>query len=331
MRILKMLGAGAVKIEEAPDPVPGPGEVVIKTAISAICGSEMHTYRESGDPAGNGGHEAAGIVAAIGQGVTSLKIGQRVGVSAVVGCGHCDYCAKGQYTWCKSFRGYANMHAERFLTAARACHVLPDDIAWEVGVLITGDGFGVPYHTSTKIIAPETRTVAIFGAGPIGLGNVLMQKYLGRRVIAVDISPFRLQAAKKLGAMDLLNPKETDVVAKIRELTDGDGADVCIEAAGRSETALNCFAAVRTAGLVIFNGEQGALPISPSDQFIRRDITAKGAWFYHFSEFKGMLARVRDGLQVGSLISDRVPFADASTAFAKFAAGETAKVALLYP
>jgi threonine 3-dehydrogenase len=146
----------------------------------------------------------------------------------------------------------------------------------------------------------------------------------------VDVSPFRLDLARKLGASVALSPKKTDVVVKIHELTDGNGADVCIEAAGRPETALNCFAAVRTAGLVIFNGEQGALPISPSEHFIRRDITAKGAWFYHFSEFKEMLALVRKGLDAGSLISDRYPLEDAACAFARFAAGETAKVVLCY-
>jgi threonine dehydrogenase-like Zn-dependent dehydrogenase len=330
MRILRPHGKGVIKIEEVPDPGPGPGEVVVKTAVSAICGSELHSYRGDGEPTGNGGHEAAGTVSALGQGVSTLKIGQRVGVSAVAGCGKCGYCAKGQYTWCKSRRGYGSMHAERFLAAANACHPLPDDIPWDVGVLITGDGLGVPYHTSTKITSPETQTIAVFGAGPIGLGNILMQKYLGRRVIAVDVSPFRLDLARKLGASVALSPKKTDVVVKIHELTDGNGADVCIEAAGRPETALNCFAAVRTAGLVIFNGEQGALPISPSEHFIRRDITAKGAWFYHFSEFKEMLALVRKGLDAGSLISDRYPLEDAACAFARFAAGETAKVVLCY-
>ena len=330
MRIVRTYGKGVIKIEEAPDPVPGPGEVVVQTVVSAICGSELHSYRGNGDATGNGGHEAAGTVLALGQGVSTLKVGQRVGVSAVAGCGQCGYCAKGQYTWCKALRGYGNMHAERFLAAANACHVLPDDIPWEVGVLITGDGLGVPYHTSTKITSSETRTIAVFGAGPIGLGNVLMEHYLGRRIIAVDVSPCRLELAKKFGAWMALNPKEMDVVARIRELTDGNGADVCIEAAGRPETALNCFAAVRTAGLVIFNGEQGALPISPSDHFIRRDITAKGAWFYHFSEFKDMLALVRKGFAAGTLISDRYPFESAAAAFAKFAAGETAKVVLHY-
>ena len=114
-------------------------------------------------------------------------------------------------------------------------------------------------------------------------------------------------------------------------LTGGAGADACIEAAGRPETALACFAAVRTAGTVVFNGEQGALPLSPSDHFIRRDITAIGSWFYHFSEFGQMLALYRNGLRVRDLISHRYPITEAAAAFEKFSSGQSGKVILGYP
>ena len=330
MRIVRLAGKGIVKVVEAPDPVPGPGEVLVQTAVSAICGSELHSYRGDGIQQGNSGHEAAGVIVKLGEGVSNWKIGQRVGVSAISGCGDCAYCAKRQYTWCPKFKFHGSMHAERFLAAANACHPLPADVAWEAGVLLTGDGLGVPYHTSTKIASPEIRTVAVFGVGPIGLGNVLMQTHLGRRVIAVDVSATRLAMAKKLGAGDVVNAREVDSVAQVRALTGSAGADACIEAAGRPETALACFAAVRTAGTVVFNGEQGAFPISPSDQFIRRDITAVGAWFYHFSEFGPMMDLYRNGLRVLDLISHRYPIGEANAAFEKFSSGQSGKVLLDY-
>ena len=118
-------------------------------------------------------------------------------------------------------------------------------------------------------------------------------------------------------------------MSKIRDLTAG-GADVCIEAAGHPETALACFAAVRTGGTVVFNGEQSAVPLSPSDHFIRRDITAVGAWFYHFSEYPAMLACYRQGLRLRELITDQLPFTEAAAAYARFAAGQTGKVLLRY-
>ena len=330
MRSLKYEGQGKISIVEAPDPTPGVGEVVIKTVYSAICGSELHTYRGEGSPQGNSGHEAVGIVAQLGEGVTNLVVGQRVGVSCIAGCGACPYCLKGQYTWCRQYRFYGSMHAEKFIASANACHSLPDDIAWEAGVLLTGDGIGVPYHTSKKIASPDIQTVAILGVGPIGLGNVLMQSYLGRRVIAVDLSETRINIAKDLGADSAVNASQENTVERILALTGGTGADVCIEAAGEPETALECFAAVRTAGTVVFNGEQKALPISPSDHFIRRDITAVGSWFYHFSEFAGMLNLYRNGLQIENLITDKFAFTDAAAAYTKFAAREAGKVLLAY-
>ncbi len=330
MRTLKMDGEGRVRLVDQADPVPGPGEVLIETVFSALCGSELHAYRGEGVPEGNIGHEAVGTVVEVGLNVSGLKVGTRVGASAIAGCGRCSYCEKKQYTWCPEFRFYGSMHAERFLAAADACYPLPDDVPWDAGVLLTGDGLGVPYHTSFKIASPDVQTVAVFGVGPVGLGNVLMQTWLGRRVIAIDINAARLETARQLGAVDVVDATEGDPVALVRELCGGSGPDVCIEAAGRPETALACFNAVRTAGTVVFNGEQGALSLSPSDQFIRRDITAVGSWFYHFCEIDGMVDLFRNGFPVTDLISHRISFTEASKAFDTFASGQSAKVLLAF-
>ena len=329
MKIAHYAGNGAIQVVEGPEPVPGPGEVVVQTAVSAICGSELHSYRGAAQT-GNGGHEAAGTIAALGEGVEGLKTGQRVGVSCISGCGKCAYCLQGQYTYCSGVKFYGNMHAEYFLASAIACHPLPEDVSWEAGVLLSGDGLGVPYHTYVKIASPEIKTVAVLGVGPIGLGNTLMQAHMGRRVIAVDLSPYRLELAKRLGASDVVNAAQEDITARLRDLTGGVGPDVCIEAAGQPETALACFNAVRTAGVVVFNGEQGPLPISPSAQFIRRDIRAVGSWFYHFSEFPQMLNLYRSGLRLEELISHHFGLADADAAYRQFSSRQSGKVTLKY-
>lgn len=332
MKRIEFCGNSKVRLIDVPDLEPAPGEVVVRTAASAICGSEFGTLRGDGIAGGNPGHEASGTVMGLGEGVDCLAVGDRVGVSAIVGCGECDYCARGQYTWCNSFRFFPNMHAEQFVIAANACHHLPDDLDWDVATLLTGDGLGVPYHTSTKIADPEITTIAVFGLGPIGLGNVLLQSFLGRRVLAVDVNPTRLAFAEMLGATTTLNAaSDTSVVEQIREATWGEGADVAIEAAGRPETAKQCFAAVRKGGTVVFNGEQPAVELSPSNDFIRRDITAVGAWFYHFCEFPGMLALYHDGLCVQDLISHRFGVEQAEEAYRAATAGETAKALFVYP
>jgi len=329
MNSVRFAGHGKIEIVEVPRPVPGQGEVLVKTVVSAICGSELPCYRNDG-MAGNGGHEAAGIITELGNGVAGLSIGDRVGVSAISGCGHCEYCEKLQYTWCKNRAFHGNMHAEYFLAAANGCHILPPDINWNTGVLISGDGMGVPYHTSTKIIASDVQIVAIFGAGPIGLGNIMLESRLGRKTIAVDISPARLKFAEQFGAVLTLNPTQCDAIAEIKKYTSGNGADIGIEAAGIKSTALNCFDAVKTGGQVIFNGEQGEVPLSISDCFIRRDITATGSWFYHFGEYDRMLEMCRNGFQAQELISAEFPFEKAAEAYALFASGKSAKVVLKY-
>ena len=331
MKIVHQIGNSQIVIEDAPVPKPGPGEVLIKTAVSALCGSEMHTWRGEGKSFGNLGHEAAGVVVELGEDVDKLRPGQRVGVSAIVGCGACEYCCAGKYTWCDHFTFHSDMHAEYFVIPERGCHLLPEDISWGTGVLITGDGLGVPYHTSTKIAEEQIETIAIFGLGPIGLGNVLVQSHLGRRVIGIDRSPARLELARKLGAAELIAADEDkDVPTIIKESTNGHGADVAIEAAGIPVTARMCFATVCKGGRVIFNGEQPALPLSPSDDFIRRDITATGSWFYHFAEYTKMLELARGGLPVADLITHRYPLIDAAEGYHAMQNGISGKVLLVY-
>ncbi|MBT3374912.1 MAG: zinc-binding dehydrogenase [Lentisphaerae bacterium] len=331
MTRIEFLGSSKLQLIDVPDLVPGSGEVVVRTAASAICGSELGTFRGVGMSGGNPGHEAVGTIAVLGEGVDCLKVGDRVGVSAIAGCGSCDYCAAGQYTWCNAFRFFPNMHAEQFTAAANACHPLPDDLDWDVATLLTGDGLGVPYHTSAKIADPAIKTVAVFGLGPIGLGNVLLQSFLGRRVLGVDINPTRRRFAEELGAEAVFDAAADDpVVEQIREATGGIGADVAIEAAGRPETAKQCFPAVRKGGTVVFNGEQPAVELSPSDDFIRRDITAVGAWFYHFCEFPAMLELYRSGLRVGDLISHRFGISEAQEAYRVASEGEAAKALFVY-
>ncbi|MFH1569709.1 MAG: zinc-binding dehydrogenase [Gemmatimonadota bacterium] len=329
MRSVRLDGDSKVRVVEAPEPAPGPGQVVVRALVSALCGSELKGYRGTGASDGNSGHEGMGVVHAVGEGVTAVAVGDRVGVSAIAGCGRpaCPQCQRGQSTWCPDRAYFGSMHAEYFLTRATACLPVPEDVPDEAAVLLAGDGLGVPYHTSRKL-AEGTRTVAVFGLGPVGLGNVLLQAHLGREVIGVDLQPYRLDRARQLGAAAAVHAGEEDAVAAVLEHTGGAGADVAIEAAGRVETARQCFAAVRTAGTVVFNGEQPSLEVSPSEDFIRRDITAVGSWFFHVGEFAAMLELYRGGLRVADLVSHVVPLAEAAAAYDLFASGATAKVLL---
>ncbi len=322
-----MTGAATSRVIEAAPPQPGPGEVLIETARSAICGSEMKTYRGAGMAGGNGGHEAVGLIIELGDGVADSWRGRRVGVSAVVGCGDCDECGRGRFTWCKSASSRSRMHAERFVVAARCCSPLPDDLPWDEATLLTGDGMGVPWHTAKKIDRADIETIVVMGLGPIGLGNVLMQAHLGRRVIGVDIIDYRVDFARALGAEVSLKADET-LVERIMDLTQGEGADVVIDCAGQRASVANSFQTVRRGGIVVFNGESMDEMLAPSRDFNRREIWAVGCWYYFMSEAPEMFALWRNGLDVARMISHRFPLAEGPAAFQLFDEGQTGKVLL---
>ena len=302
MKLLEMTGGGASRIIDAAPPQPAPGEVIIQTARSAICGSEMKSYRGAGKAGGNTGHEAVGTILELGAGVTGLARGQRVGVSAVVGCGGCGECQRGQYTWCKAAKSRSQMHAEQFAIDARACSPLPDDLPWDEATLLTGDGMGVPWHTAKKIDRADINTIVVMGLGPIGLGNALMQAHLGRRVIGVDIIDYRVRFARRLGAEAALKADET-LIDRIMDLTNGEGADVVIDCAGQRASVANSFLAVRRGGIVVFNGESMEELLAPSRDFNRREIWAVGCWYYFMSEVPEMFALWRNGLDVAKMIT----------------------------
>jgi propanol-preferring alcohol dehydrogenase len=334
MRRLRVSGRGQVAVEDVPLPQPKAGEVLVKTVFSAVCGSELKAYEGDGFPEGNVGHEACGTVVALGDGVgIALALGDRVGLSAIVGCGACEECDAGRYTWCAHFTFHPQMHAEYIAIPAHGCHRLPEDVPFDVGVLISGDGFGVPYHTSRRFPEPTGgQSVAIFGLGPIGLGSVIMHRWLGRTVIAVDRAPERLALAESLGADHCLSATVSgdEITRRIRTITNGRGCDSAIEAAGVPATVHAGLAAVRRGGTVFLNGEQPALPISPSDDLIRRDIALVGSWFYHFHEFNGMLRDFRAGLPVARLVSHRLPLEQAGEAYRLMRAGRSGKILLTY-
>lgn len=327
MSLVRFLGKGRVVVEPQAMLTPGLGQVLVRVEASALCGSEMHAYRgAAAHTTGNPGHEAAGVVVDA-NGSKLVQEGDRVGLSAVQGCGKCPECAAGRSTYCPNLAVGSCWHAGYLVCRDNACVPLPEDISWEIGVLLSGDGLGVPYHSSRRTAPRPGETVAVFGCGPVGLGNVLLYSFLGCRVIAVDLSATRRAFAEQMGAAETVDGAG-EVAEEIFRLTGGRGAEICLECAGRPETAALALQVVATAGRVMFLGEQPRIEISPSRDLIRRDITLMGSWFYHFGEHPEMLRLYRDGLPVERLITHRFPRSEAAEAYRLFAAGETGKVIL---
>jgi threonine dehydrogenase-like Zn-dependent dehydrogenase len=320
-----LLGNSTVQVEEFPDPVPGEGQVLVRVKASGICGSEMHGFKGPNANAMNSGHECAGEVVEAADAL-DLGPGDRVGISGVWGCGECEWCDKGQHTYCDNRGFIAGTHSELVAAPEHMCYVLPDDMPFDVGVLVTGDGLGVPYHGNTHDPTRGGDVVAVIGLGPIGLGHVLVQAHYGARVIGLDLAPRRLGLARELGAAHAVNVDEGDPVEAVRELTQGMMCDKVIEAVGRQETLS---LGPRLAGkgkTVIVCGEQGKAEISPGEDLIRRDIALRGTWFYHFCEIPDMIRLWRRGLAIDKLITHRLPLSEAQQGYDLMAAGESGKV-----
>ena len=324
---VQLLGNEEVIVKEYPEPMLDGNKVLIQIKASGICGSEMHSYRSPNPQLFNAGHEVAGVVIDAGKS-TRLKVGDRVGIHAAWGCGDCRWCAVGQYTFCDNLTICLGTHAERIAAPEHLCLKLPEDIAFDVGVLLTGDGFGVPYHVSQRLNTKGGDFVCIVGAGPVGLGNTIVQSFLGAEVIVVDINDYRLSLAKAAGAAHTINSQGVEPLDSVTEITHGMLADKCIEAAGRPETLKLALELVGKAGTVMCVGEQGETPISPSRDLIRWDITLMGSSFYHYAEYPAMLDLYRRGLPIGQMITDHFPLVQAQAAFSKFANGQAGKVML---
>jgi threonine dehydrogenase-like Zn-dependent dehydrogenase len=324
---VKILGREQVAVRDFPMPASHPDRVLIQVKASGICGSEMGAYRRDAEHPSNGGHEVVGVVVEPGD-ATRIRAGDHVGVHAVWGCGECEWCAAGQYTYCPDLRHSGGAHAQFVSAPEHVCLRLPEDVPWDDGVLVTGDGMGVPYRVSQRLATAGGETVCIVGAGPVGLGNAIVQSYLGAEVIAVDVNPYRLELARACGATHTINASETDPVEAVRDITSGLGADTCIEAAGAPETFRVALRAVRKAGVVMVVGEQPRVEINPSADLIHRDVSVMGSLYYHYSDYPAMLDLYRRGLPIGTMITHHFPLTDAAEAFKTFAEGRAGKVVL---
>lgn len=323
------VGNSKVEVREFPDPVPQPGEALVRMAVSAICGSELHSYRgRNGSHGSVPGHEMAGEVVAV-NGTRHVSVGDRVVLQIMVGCGHCYYCSQSDFEHCENMAYLMGGHAELIAAPEMCCLPLPDDVNWERGVLLGGDTIGTTYRTLHRLRVSAFDVAAVMGCGPIGLGMLAVLRYLGVRAIAVDLSPYRRDLARRLGAWQVIDPEAGDPSEAILDLTGGVGVDVALDCSPAQATLTAALNSVRKFGRVGFVGEKGESVIHPSDHFIRKEIEAVGSWYYNAADYAEILELYRRGLDVDDLVTHRFPLAQADEAFATFASGESGKVLIV--
>jgi len=263
-------GPGEKSWEEVPDPkIADDGDAIVRITTTTICGTDLHILKGDVPAVTDGrilGHEAVGTVTEVGAGVKTVRPGDRVLVSCITACGRCRYCREGMYGQCLDGGGWILGHridgtqAEyvRVPFADNSTYPVPAGVTDEE-VLMLADILPTGYEVG--VLNGRVRpadTVAIVGAGPVGLAAVLGAKlHSPSHVVAIDLATGRLDAAKQFGADILINSGEDDPVARVMELTEGLGADVAIEAVGIPETFELCARLVRAGGHVANVGVHG--------------------------------------------------------------------------
>jgi 6-hydroxycyclohex-1-ene-1-carbonyl-CoA dehydrogenase len=310
--------------KEMPTPAPGPGEVLVKVAACGVCHTDLH-YIEHGVPTFMSpplilGHETSGTVAALGDEVSELKVGQRVLVPAVVTCGKCRLCRAGKENICESMIMFGNhvhgAYAEYVVAPAKDIFVLPEAIPLEEGAVIA-DAISTPYHAVVnrgRVRAGDV--VVIFGCGGVGINAVQVATACGAHVIAVDVAEQKLEWAKQFGAYATVNAAGDDKVAKaIRKLTGG-GADVVFEAIGKPETIQSAFDCVRPGGRLVVIGYTD-LPVELSAAKIMfREMEVVGSLGCRLVDYPRIMQLCSEGkLKVRPLVTHRFPLAEIEQAF----------------
>lgn len=274
-------GQEKVGMGEIPYPdEPGPGQALVRMTLTTLCGSDMHIVDEMPVPAGVPmGHEAVGVVEAVGAGVTAFTAGDRVAVSCLVCCGSCPRCMEGDHSVCQTFGAPGNLlfgaQGEFFLVngAQTTMAKIPDRLTDEQ-VLFTTDIMSTGFAGLERANIRPGDKVAIFAQGPVGLCATAGARTLGAGlVIAVEGVPERQAMAKRMGADVVLEPE--GAVSKIMELTGNRGVDIAVEALGHQNTFEACCAVTRLGGTVSNLGVYGAFPtltLPTSGSFIHRRI-----------------------------------------------------------
>jgi L-iditol 2-dehydrogenase len=332
MKALLLSQYKQLEIADLPEPQPGPGEVLIRVAACGICGSDVHGYDGSSGrriPPIVMGHEAAGIVAALGDGVTNLSVNDRVTFDSTVYCGACAPCRRGEVNLCDnrqvlgvSCADYrrAGAFAEYVAVPSRIVYRLPDNLSFAEAAML--EAVAVAIHAvSLAQIFPESSALVV-GAGMIGLLTAQALRAAGcSRVFVADIDSSRLRLAQDMGATAVLSA-ETDVVAQVLQLTGGIGVDVAVEAVGRTETVTAAVESVRKGGTVVLVGNISPEITLPLQKVVTRQIRLQGSCASSGEYPRAMELLITGKIKVKPLITAIAPLADGPQWFERLHARE---------
>jgi len=311
-----------IRVEQVQEPQVSSGQIKVKVEWAGICGSDLHIYLHGlsmeahpltgQKPPLTMGHEFSGTIVGVGDGVTRHRIGERVSIEPLIYCGECYACKRGYYNQCSKV-GFVGINrdggfAEYVIVDENMVHSLPDQVSFEEGALVEPTAVSLYAVRESKLKPGDS--VAIFGAGPIGLLTLLSVKAAGAtQIIVIDLSEVRLKKAKELGATAVIEGQRDDIAATIHQLTNG-GVSVAYECAGVQPTMTNAVASVKQGGQVMAIANF-AKPVSIDMgqlMFKAADITSTLAYRHIFPEVIELIATGR--LDVKQVITKKIDLDD---------------------
>ena len=328
-------GLDDVVVETVPEPVPVAGEARVRATVVGICGSDMHAasgHHPFIDLPYRPGHEAVGVVEAVGPGVDESWVGRRVAIEPNLSCGHCTQCRSGRYNICRELQVFGcqtpGALADSFTIAEDRLVGLADDLDDRHAVLI--EPLATPVHAVRR--AAETvgdlrdRPVVVIGAGPIGLFSLLAARHVGARVIVADLLESKRARAERLGAAGTFDPAAPDAIAVARRLLGGPAA-VVIDCVARESSVTQAVDLVDKGGAIMIVGvAAGATPV-PLDLIQDRELALIGSLMYVRDDFTAARDMLASGaVPVDEIISAEFDLEHSAQAFAASADAENVKV-----
>ena len=313
-----------------PEPEIRPGNVKVKVDWCGICGTDLHEYLAGPifiPPVGSPhpitgetlpltlGHEFAGEVVEVGDDSEGTSVGDRVAIEPVFRCGECAACKRGATNLCEKLGFYGLMGggggmSEYAVIPSYMIHQLPEGLTSEQGALV--EPIAVGLRAVRRANFKEGQSAVVFGGGPIGAVTVQCLKAAGAgQIIMVEVSEARKNKALEIGAHAVIDPTEEDVPTKVKELTDGEGAEHSFDAAGIQETFLTALASTRKGGNVtIISIWEGDISFNPNS-IVLAELNVAGTICYTPKDFADTISMLQDGsISTEGIITERIPLTD---------------------
>jgi L-iditol 2-dehydrogenase len=333
MKSLLLSEYNHLEIADLPVPSPGTDEVLVRVEACGICGSDVHGYDGSSGrriPPIVMGHEAAGTVAAVGEGVEGYAVGDRVTFDSTVYCGRCAFCKRGLFNLCDNRQvigvscGDYRRHgafAEYVAVPQRILYHLPANLSFTKAAML--EAASVALHAVRVSEAKGGETALVIGAGMIGLLTLQAARAAGcARVLIADVDATRLNLAKQVGADEVLHASGVELVAKVLDLTSGCGVDLAYEAVGRNETVTAAIDCARKGGTVTLIGNIQPEVTLPLQRVVTKQIRLQGSCA-SAGEYPQAIELIAGGkIQVGPLITAIAPLEEGPRWFERLHARE---------